>query len=1060
MIEWFAKNPVAANLLMITVIIAGFVSASRSIPLETFPSFEVERVTVSTQFRGATPKSVEDGITTRIEEAIYDLDGIDKVEARSAEGSSIVIADVAAGYDRRQVLNDIKLRVDALSTLPQAAEKPVVSLNQLNFGVIFVGVIADPDAGVSRKSLRQAADKVRNDLLLSKEISIVEFDGVTDYEISIEIEPSVLDAYNLSLEQVGQRIRAGSADISAGNIQSSAGDILVRTDGQAYTAKDFARIPIVSDGSGPPVRLGQIATITDGFEEQPLETQFNGKQAVMLEVIRVGDQSAIKVADAVHDYIAKSKETLPSGISLEFWDDDSVVVRDRLSTLVNSGIQGGILVLILLSLFLRPAIAFWVFLGVPVSFMGALIFMPFVGGTFNVISLFAFITVLGIVVDDAIVTGENIYRRMREGEEPLTASIKGTKQIALPVTFGILTTVVAFSPLADLGSTRQAFLAAQIPMVVIPVLLMSLVESKFVLPAHLSHIKPRSEDQQGGKLARIQMKISRGFENAIIRYYQPFLEKCLRNKSITICSILAVSAIVIAYAQLGHIRFTFFPRVQSEEIRFSLTMPDTTGFNTTHKHIKTITRVVQDLQEKYRNPETGVSVIRHVYSTSGSSGRTNKASVGRVSVEIIPPPERHVDITASGLAREIRKIIEPQIPGYEKLSIRAEAGGGRSPINVEFSGAQLERMGDMVSLVRDRLKTYPFVYDIQDNYTSGKEELNIELLPTAYALGLNLSDVASQVRNAVFGYQAQRIQRGRDELRVMVRYPLESRSAIEDLMQLPIKVSGSNTEVPLSDIANLSASVSPTTLYRIDRKGVVNVTADTNKDRVDMGAVMRDLRAYMDELKSSYPDVKVTYRGEAEEQQRSNANLLSGLFLVIILIYALLAIPFKSYGQPFIVMSVIPFGVVGAILGHIIVMRDLSFLSIVGMLALTGVVVNDSLVLVDTINQKRREGATVLEAISVSGAMRFRPVLLTSLTTFAGLTPLLLDFSTQAEFLKQMAISLGFGILFATVITLILVPINYLVAYNAKHAVLRFWNKPDDPRNGSSPHSTISWGKS
>ncbi len=1054
MIEWFARNPVAANLLMITVVIAGFVSASRSIPLETFPSFDADRVTVQTQFRGATPKSVEDGITTRIEEAIYDLEGIERIESRSAEGSSVVSADVVSGYDRRQVLNDIKLRVDALNTLPQAAEKPVISLNQRNFAVIYLGVIADPETGISKKALRLAADRVREDLLLSPDISVVEFDAASNYEISIEIEPSVLDAYNLSLAEVGQRIRQGSADISAGNIQSRAGDILVRTDGQAYTAADFAKLPIVSDGTGSPIRLGQIATINDGFEEQPLITQFNGKPAVMLEVFRVGKQSAIKVADAVHKYIASNNGTVAEGITLEFWDDDSVVVRDRLSTLVNSGIQGGILVLILLSLFLRPAIAFWVFLGVPVSFMGALIFMPLVGGTFNVISLFAFITVLGIVVDDAIVTGENIYRRMREGEEPLSASIKGTKQIALPVTFGILTTVVAFSPLADLGNTRQAFLAQQIPMVVIPVLLMSLVESKLVLPAHLSHIKPRNDQQREGRLARLQMRISRGFENAILRYYQPFLETCLRNKAVTLSAVVAVSAVVVAYAQLGHIRFTFFPRVQSEEIRFSLTMPDTTGFATTHKHIQTITGEVQRLQEKYRDPDTGVSVIRHVFSTSGSSGRTNKASVGRVSVEIIPPPERHIEITASELAREIRTAITPRIPGFEKLSVRAEAGGGRSPINVELSGADYKRMGEVIGLLRERLNTYPFVYDIQDNFTGGKEELNIELTAEAYALGLDLTDVASQVRNAVFGFQAQRIQRGRDELRVMVRYPLEQRSAIEDLAALPIKVRGSNTELPLSDIAVLSASTSPTTLYRLDRKGILNVTADINKERADLPAIMRDLRGFTAELKSLYPDLKFTYRGEAEEQQKSNANLLTGLILVLILIYALLAIPFKSYGQPFIVMSVIPFGVVGAILGHIIVVRDLSFLSIVGMLALTGVVVNDSLVLVDTINQKRREGLSVREAIATSGAMRFRPVLLTSLTTFAGLTPLLLDFSTQAEFLKQMAISLGFGILFATIITLIIVPINYLLAYQAKHAILRFWHKPD------TTGSTYFWSKS
>jgi len=1051
MIEWFARNPVAANLLMVGIVIAGIVSASQSIPMEVFPSFEVDRVTVQTQIRGATPKSVEDGVTTRIEEAIYALDGIEKVRGRSSEGLSVVIADVAAGFDRRKILNDIKLRVDALNTLPGAAEKPVVSISQRNPGVIFVGVIGDPKLNISSKTLREIADRVREDLLSDPSITTIEYDGTANYEISIEIAPAVLDSYNLTLADVGQRIREGSVDVSAGNIKSKNGDILVRSAGQAYSAEEFARIPILTGGDGQPLRLGDIARIVDGFEETPLITLFNEKPAVMLEVLRVGDQSAIDVSDAVHAYMNKAKDSLPTGVSLEFWDDDALLVKARLSTLLTSGIQGGILVILLLSLFLRPAVAFWVFLGVPVSFMGALIFMPFVGGTFNMISLFAFITVLGIVVDDAIVTGENIYRKMREGADSLTASISGTKQIALPVTFGILTTVVAFSPLADLGNTRQGFLAKQIPMVVIPVLLMSLVESKLVLPAHLSHIKPRREDQKSNFFARVQLNISRGFERAIKRYYQPFLGHCLNNKLVTVSLLLGVSAVVMAYAQLGHIKFTLWPRVQSEEIRFSLTMPDTTGFATTHQHIQTINSKVREMQEKYRDPDTGKSVIRHIYSTSGSSGRTNKASVGRVSVEIIPPPERHVDITATQLAREVRQAVGT-IPGMEKLSVRAETGGGISPIDVQLSGDNLERMGEVVNLLRNKLKEYPTVYDIQDNYTGGKEEINIELKPNAYALGLSLADVAEQVRNGVFGFQAQRIQRGRNEIRVMVRYPIENRSAIEDLTQLPIKVRNSNTELPLSDIATFSAGSSPTTLYRLNRIGILNVTADIEKEIGDLSAVMRDLRSYLEEIKQSFPDINYEFKGEAEEQAETNASLTSGTVVVLLCIYALLAIPFKSYGQPFIVMSVIPFGVVGAILGHILMMRDLSFLSIVGMLALSGVVVNDSLVLVDSINQRRKRGMELLEAVVTSGGARFRPVMLTSLTTFAGLTPLLLDFSTQAEFLKQMAISLGFGILFATGVTLVIVPINYLLAHQVKHSILRFWNA-SDPLTTENPRS-------
>jgi len=1051
MIEWFARNSVAANLLMIGVVIAGVTAATRSIPLEVFPSFVLDRVTINTQFRGATPKSVEEGITTRIEQAISDLEGVDEINSRSSEGLSTVIADIASGYDQREILDNIKLRVDALQTLPQSAENPVVSLAAMNWGVVFVAVMGDPEVGYGEKALRTYADKVREDLLATDEISLVEFDGVKNYEIGIEIDPITLQSYGLSLGDVGRAIRSSSVDISAGNIQSRSGDILLRVDGQAFSAADFAKIPVVYDEQGTPIRLGDIARIQDGFEEQPLISLFNGKPVVMLEVLRVGDQSAITVADTTLKYIEETNLSAPEGVSLEYWDDDSVLIRDRLQTLLWSGIQGGFLVLLLLSLFLRPAVAFWVFLGIPVSFMGALIFMPLVGGTFNIMSLFAFITVLGIVVDDAIVTGENIYRKMREGKDSLTASIEGTKQIAVPVTFGILTTVVAFAPLANLGSNRLAILAAQIPMVVIPVLLMSLVESKFVLPAHLSHIKPRNREQRGNVLTRAQMRISRGLEEFVEERYQPFLEKCVHNKLVTLTVVICVSATIMAVAIFGHIKYTSWPRVQSEEIRFSLTMPDTTGFDTTHAHIQNIVRVIEEKQDKYTNPENGISIIRHIYVTSGVSGRTKKASVGQVAVEIIAPPERHVEITATELAAEIRNAVG-DIPGAQKFSIRAEAGGGVTPIAIELSDDNFFELGEMVDAIRTKLREFPTVYDIQDNFTGGKEELNITLKPLAYSLGLNLADIAEQVSHAVFGFQAQRVQRGRDELRVMVRYPLKDRSAVDDLTRLPIRVAGSDTPVPLSDLATFESITSPTTLYRLDRKTVVTVSADLNKKVSDITAIMRDLQEFMVELKQSYPNVDYTFKGEAEEQAQTNAGLTLGLLFVITSIYALLAIPFKSYGQPFIVMSIIPFAVVGGVFGHMILLKDLSFLSLVGILALMGVVVNDSLVLVDYINQKRKEGMSVMDAVLTSGGARFRPVLLTSLTTFAGLTPLLLDQSTQAEFLKPMAISLGFGILFTTVITLIVVPINYIVAYRAKHAVLNFWNgtaNQDDLVRGS-----------
>lgn len=1035
MIEWFARNSVAANLLMFAIIIAGVSAAARSIPVEVFPSFQVDSVSISTLFRGATPQSVEESVSNRIEEAIYDIEGVGDISSRSSEGYSRIIAEVQSGYDRREVLNDIKLRVDALNSLPSETENPIVSLIEDNRAVMQVAVMGDVD----HKTLRQFADRVREDLLTLPQISLVDLVGVSEYEISIELSPETLDNYNITLEQITQAVRNGSADISAGNVQTRNGDILIRADGQAYRRGEFASIPVVTTLGSDPVLLGDIAIIEDGFEEQSLITRFNDKPAILINVTRTGSQSSIKISNEVKQYIQEKNRASVNSMELAYYDDDAKVVKSRLTTLIKSGVQGGILVLLLLSLFLRPAIAFWVFLGIPVSFMGAFIVMPFFGGTFNVMSLFAFIVALGIVVDDAIVTGENIYRKMREGIAPLEASITGTKQIAVPVTFGILTTIVAFFPLFNLGSNRIGYMAAQIPMVVIPVLLFSLIESKFVLPAHLSHVKPRSNNKKTNKFSQLQLSISRGFENAILKYYEPFLEKCLHNKAICVTSLLAVSAIVIAFAMNGHIKFTFFPKVESEEINISLTMPDTTGFETTQAHIQMVQEHLYDLREKYRDPESGVSVIKHIYSTVGSQGGTIKSSVGQVNAELYGPEERSMNVRTSQIARELRTLVG-EIPGAEKFGIQFELGPGGAAIEVELSGASSDEMRIVGERLRTQLLRYPSTYNIQDNFSGGKEELNIELKPEARLLGLSLADVATQVRGSIFGYEAQRLQRGRDEVRVMIRLPLEYRSSIQDLMDLPIQVRAGDEPVPLSDLAIITPTRSPSTMYKLNRNSFINVSADVDQDSGDVTAIRRDLAGFLDSQKLDFPALNYQFRGEAEEQAENNQGIASGVVFVFVCVYALLAIPFKSYTQPFIVMSIMPFSAVSAILGHILVGFDLSMLSIVGMVALLGVVINDSLVLVDYINQARLRGMAVFDAVVNSGTIRFRPVILTSLTTFAGLAPLLLDNSTQSEILKPMAVSLGFGILFSTVVTLIIVPVNYLIAYNAKQSALKLWS--------------------
>ena len=615
MIAWFSKNHVAANLLLITILIGGLFSLSVRIPLEVFPSFATDRINVTVSLRGATPEDVEKSISIRIEEAIQDLEGIEQISSRSSEGASSVSIEVESGYDAREVLADIKSRVDAINTFPADAEKAVVSLATRKREVISVTVASI----YGEKETREYAEKVRDDLLNVPSITQVDLSGVRNYEVSIEIPQDKLQQYNLTISQVSTAISNSSTDVSAGNLRTVGGDILLLSKGQAYRKDEFSEIAIKTHVDGSILHLSDIALITDAFEETPVRTRFNGKQAAFIDVYRIGPQSAIDVADAVKNYIDGEQNSVPEGVELSYWDDDSQIVKNRISTLTTSAMQGGILVLALLSLFLRPSIAFWVFIGIPISFMGAFIVMPFFGITLNIISLFGFILVLGIVVDDAIVTGENIYTHLKTASSGEEAAIRGTQEVATPVTFGVLTTIAAFLPLAFIEGARGA-LFAQIPVIVIPVLLFSLIESKFVLPSHLKHLKLRSEKTKISKFSQFQQRFADGFENTILRYYQPLLKKAINFKAATFISFVAVFLIIITLIMNGWTKFIFFPRVPSETVRASLTLPAGSPFEVTNKYILKMTEKAEELREKYIDEDTNESIIINVLATTGGRG--------------------------------------------------------------------------------------------------------------------------------------------------------------------------------------------------------------------------------------------------------------------------------------------------------------------------------------------------------------------------------------------------------------------------------------------------------
>ncbi|MGD8919672.1 MAG: efflux RND transporter permease subunit, partial [Gammaproteobacteria bacterium] len=631
-IAWFAENDVAANLLMLTILGLGIYALSARIPLEVFPAFELETVIVRVPFPGATPSEVEEGITIKIEEAIYDLAGIKTMRSVAAENSGSVTIEVESDYDPREVMNDIKARVDAISTFPADSERPVVYVPEIRRDVITVVVSGD----LTERELRRAAEQVRDELSNLPQVSQVDLNGVRPYEISIEVSEETLRQYGLTLAGVAEAVRRTSLDLAAGAVRTEAGEILIRTQGQARVGEEFEDI-VVRTSDGTRLQISDIGAVRDGFNEDPVDARFNGRSAAFIDVFRVGDQNAIEVADAVKEYVSQAAGRLPPGVRLDTWRDRSLVVKARLNTLVRNAIQGSILILLLLTLFLRGSVAFWVLIGMPIAFMGGIAMMPVFGVTLNLISLFAFILVLGIVVDDAIVTGENIYTKLETSRNSLDAAIAGTQEIAVPVTFGVLTTIAAFIPLLMIEGVRGQ-LFAQIPLIVIPVLLFSLVESKLVLPAHLKHTKVRGDsDSDHGLLVRGQRQISRWLDHSTKRLYEPALRAAMVRPYLALSVFLAAAIVLFSLAIGGHLRFIFFPRVQSEVARATLTMPPGTPFETTALAVDRIAAVADELRDKYVDPATGESVIMDIMATVGSQGGESGAqsNVGLVAFEIV-----------------------------------------------------------------------------------------------------------------------------------------------------------------------------------------------------------------------------------------------------------------------------------------------------------------------------------------------------------------------------------------------------------------------------------------
>nr|VFJ64386.1 MAG: Multidrug efflux pump subunit AcrB [Candidatus Kentron sp. FW] len=1025
MIEWFTRNSVAANLLMALILALGIHAVFFRIPLEAYPDVALDTVSISMVFRGATPVEVEEGIVVRIEEAISDLTGIKRIIAHANEGKARIDIEVEKGHDPPTLLDDIKNRVDAISTFPLDTERPVYSILQRRIKVISVAISAD----LPERELRELGERVRDDLLALPRISQVDLMGVRSHEIAMEVKQDTLERFGLGFDDITEAIRNTSGDYPAGSLKTRRGEILLRTEGQAYTMEDFARIPVITHPDGTRLTLADIAGIKDGFVEDPSYARFNGQPAVLLLVYRTTGQNTTTLARDVRNYVDTVRQHMPPGITIDYWWDDSRRIQNWLSLLTGSAIHATGIILLILGLFLRPLVAALVFIGIPISFMGALALMPVFGVTINIYTLFAFILVLGIVVDDAIVTGENIYIHLQRGEDPVLAAIHGTHDIAVPVTLGVLTTIAVFVPLLFVEGERSTMFGPG-AIVVILVLLFSLVGSKLILPAHMKHVRvPVDNDPSRNRLARIQGRVADSLMWSIRTFYQPLLVRALENRFLTLSLFVGISFVLISFFFSGRYAFVFFPSAEGEQVWVNLTMPAGTPAKIMDRHLSRISEAAHRLQDKYRDAATGESVIRNILLQNGwdflSGVKDTGPYKGGIVLQLAPWTEHPVPVSNAELVREWRLITGP-IPGTKELRFQFDELQANASIGIRITGDDLQDLAEAAAEIKARLAEYDGVLNIRDSFDAEREEIVLTLHPEAELLGISVSDLGKQVRWAFFGAEAQRIQRGRDDVRVMVRYPPDERLSEENLFRMKIRTL-SGVEVPLTTVADVTMGRGLSSIRRVDRHRAADVSADIDTGGADVNRIMSHMKPFFAGLQERYPGIRYSLEGEQREQRESFTSLTLGAALVFFVIYSLLAIPLRSYTEPIIVMAVIPFSMVGALIGHIIMDMELSIISVMGFLALSGVVINDNLVLLDYINQKRSEGLSAAKAARIAGMARFRPILLTSLTTFAGLIPLIFGNDIQAQHLLPMAVSLGIGILFSTPLTLFLTPIVYTI---------------------------------
>jgi len=1016
LITWFARNSVAANLLM-AILLAGGLYTVFTIKKEIQPRIETNFVTINVPFLGATPLDAEEGVVIKIEEAIQDIEGIEEIISTAGRGYGRVTVEVLADYEVSEVMDEIKNRVDAISTFPENTEKPVISRNQFQQQVVMLTVYGD----VSERTLKEFAKQARNEVVTLPGVTRAEILGARPYEISIEVSEFTLQEYGLTLTEVAQAIRRGSLDLSAGAIRSEAGDILVRTKGQAYVGRDFEDIVVRTNPDGTRVLLKDLADIRDEFVETDSFAEYNGKPAITIRVLSVGDQSELDISEQVHRYVDGKAGSLPDKVSMAAWADVSYYLKGRLDMMIKNLVMGAVLVFLTLALFLRLKLAFWVMVGLPIAFMGAFFLMPTVDVTVNMLSLFGLILVLGIVVDDAIVIGESAYTNMRAKGHSVDNIVEGVLRVAVPATFGVLTTIAAFLPILLVTGISGQFFAA-IGWVVILCLTFSLVESKLILPAHLAHMKVKHyEKDTHNVFIRFQRFFSEGLHHFVDDIYAPILRQAIEHRYLTLSLFVAMLILSIGLLAGGILRFVFFPDLTSDFLRVELQMAEGSPPEKTHDALRRIQDALWTVDRTVGEQQglgPGAVVTSVMSFTTGDTSGQIITELVKENQDVIEGPE---------VLRRWRAEVGT-IPGVKTLGFEGASGpGGGAAISLQLIGTNIEEVGRAASELERRIRQYEGVFDVRNSFERGLPEIKLNIKPEAEVLGLTLADLARQVRAGFYGEEVQRVQRGQDEVKVMVRVPRDERDSVGYLDNMRIRTPDGG-QVPFHAVAEVELTESPTTIQRFDRERAVQISAEVDKENYEPGKITADiLTKELPEVLAGHPGVRHRLSGASRSQQEVQHDLVKGALFALFLIYALMAVPLRSYAQPLIIMSVIPFGTIGALLGHLLLDIPVSMLSFFGIIALAGVVVNDSLILVDFVNRERRMGVPLAQAVTDATRKRFRAILLTSLTTFFGLVPIVLETSLQAQIVIPMAASLAFGILFATIITLFLIPSLYMI---------------------------------